>query len=237
MTVSTPRLQAILFDLDDTLWPIAPVIARAELSWHAWLADHAPRVAAQFSIDALRQHRLALLERRPELAVDLAGLRRLGLQAAFAQAGEDSRHIDGAMRHFLAARNDVTLFDDVAPTLAWCGQRLRLGVITNGNADLEVIGLDHHFHTTLASARFGSAKPDPAIFHAACAAMEVAPAQALYVGDDLRLDVQGAQRAGLRAVWINRAGGDAHLAAGIAPDAVCASFSALRAWLEGELEG
>jgi len=233
--MSAPALKVVLFDLDDTLWPIAPVIAQAELRWHAWLAEHAPKVAAMFSIDELRRRRMALLETRPELVADLAMLRRVDLEAVFALAGEDTVHIDGAMRHFLAARNDVTPFEDVLPALTRLGQSLPLGVITNGNADLEAIGLHHHFQFILASARFGRAKPDPSIFLAACEAMRVRPEEAVYVGDDLRLDVEGAQKAGLRAVWMNRGGSDAHLAAGIAPDAICASFDELWAWLAPQL--
>ena len=225
-------LKAVLFDLDDTLWPIGPVIAAAEVSWHAWLAQRAPKVTAMFSIDELRRRRMALLEQRPELVVDLATLRRIALQHAFEQAGEDHAHIDGAMQHFLAARNAVTPYADVLPGLARLQGRIKLGVITNGNADLEVIGLGHHFHYTLSSAQFGRAKPDPAIFLTACEAMQVAPHEAVYVGDDLRLDVQGAQQVGMKAVWMNRAGSDAHLQAGIAPDAICTSFDQLLDWLE-----
>lgn len=228
-------LKAVLFDLDDTLWPIGPVIAQAELRWHAWLAEHAPKVAAMFSIDELRRRRMDLLKARPELVVDLAHLRRVALQEAFALAGEDALHIEGAIRHFLAARNDVTPFEDVLPGLAQLGRHLPLGVITNGNADLEAIGLQHHFQFTLAAAHFGRAKPDPDIFLAACAAMRVAPQEAVYVGDDLRLDVEGAQKAGMRAVWMNRSGSTAHLEAGIAPDAICASFDELWDWLAPQL--
>src|SRR4051812_41987419 len=89
---TTPRRhwpRAVLFDLDDTLWPIAPVIMQAETSLHAWLQANAPRVAAQFSIDVLRQRRLALLAQQPEFHLDLGALRRAGLLAAFEQAGED----------------------------------------------------------------------------------------------------------------------------------------------------
>ena len=103
-------------------------------------------------------------------------------------------------------------------------------------ADLEVIGLHHHFEYALASAKFGRAKPDPSIFLAACEAMGVAPRDAVYVGDDLRLDVQGAQGAGLRAVWMNRGGSEAHLAAGVAPDAICATFDELLAWVKEQLQ-
>jgi len=192
-------------------------------------------VAAMFSIDELRRRRMDLLKERPELVADLAHLRRLGLQQAFALTGEDAAHIEGAIRHFLEARNDVTPFEDVLPGLAQLGRHLPLGVITNGNADLEAIGLHHHFQFTLAAAHFGRAKPDPDIFLAACAAMRVAPQEAVYVGDDLRLDVEGAQKAGMRAVWMNRSGSTAHLEAGIAPDAICASLDELWAWLAPQL--
>lgn len=229
-------LKAILFDLDDTLWPIAPVIAQAEVTLHAWLADHAPKVAQQFSIDVLRARRMALLAEHPHLHCNLAQLRRMGLEAAFTEAGEDATHIDGAMRHFAQARNAVTPYDDVLPGLLKLKEKLVLGTVTNGNADLEVVGLAHHFKISLAACDFGTAKPDPAIFRAACDALGVAPHETVYVGDDLRFDVEGAQKAGLRAVWMNRTGSTAHLEHGIAPDAICASLDELLVWLEAQLE-
>lgn len=229
------RPQALLFDLDDTLWPIAPVIAQAELVLHAWLAEHAPAVARQFSIAELRERRMALLARRPELIVDLALLRRVGLEEAFALAGADARHIDGAIGVFLGARNAVTPYDDVLPALPRLRARWRLGTITNGNADLQAIGLAHHFEATLAAPQFGRAKPDPSIFLAGCAALGVAPEAAVYVGDDLKLDVIGAQQAGMRAVWLNRGGSRAHEELGIAPDAICATLDELETWLLDQL--
>lgn len=226
--------KAILFDLDDTLWPIAPVIAEAELTLHAWLAEYAPKVAAQWSIEQLRAHRAELAQARPELLIDLGKLRRASLQAAFAAAGEDAAHVDGAMRHFFAARNAVTPYDDVLPGLHKLRQQVRLGTISNGNADLEVIGLAHHFEVSLAASHFGSAKPDPAIFRAACQALGVDPHEAVYVGDDLALDVAGAQQAGMRAVWMNRSGKAVPPGAAM-PDAICATLDELLAWLEQQL--
>jgi HAD superfamily hydrolase (TIGR01549 family) len=234
--MTSRRPLALLFDLDDTLWPIAPVINAAEESWHAWLAVHAPRVAATFSLAELRVRRMALLERRPELIADLYQLRREALAEVFAETGDDPAHIEGSMQHFAAQRNLVVPYADVLPVLPLLQGMLRLGVITNGNADLEVIGMDHHFEYKLSSSMFGRAKPDPEIFRSACAAMGVAPQDAVYVGDDLRLDVQGAQGAGLRAVWMNRHGSEAHLAAGVTPDAICATFDELLAWIRGQMQ-
>lgn len=233
-TVRRAMPRAILFDLDDTLWPIAPVIDRAEIKLHDWLAAHAPAVAERFSIDRLRQARLALLAAEPSFHLDLGALRRAGLVAAFAEAGEDGAKVEHAMVQFFAARNAVEPYDDVLPGLLRLSGQLLVGSITNGNADLHAIGLAHHFKVSVAAHQLGTSKPDAAIFHAACAQLGVAPAEAVYVGDDILLDVRGAQRAGLRAVWLNRTGSDAHLEHGVTPDAVCANFDELLDWLKRE---
>lgn len=234
---TTPRRpwpRAVLFDLDDTLWPIAPVILQAEQTLFAWLASHAPRVAERFTIESLRQARLELLAQRPEFQLDLGALRRAGLIAAFEQAGEDIAKVELAMIEFFAARNAVIPYDDVLPGLLRLKGKVLIGSVTNGNADLQTIGLAHHFNASVAAPQFGRAKPDAAIFHAACDALGVAPNDAVYVGDDLILDVQGAQRAGLRGVWMNRTASRRHLEEGVQPDAIVADFDELLAWLRQE---
>jgi putative hydrolase of the HAD superfamily len=54
----------------------------------------------------------------------------------------------------------------------------------------------------LDSALVGVEKPDPAIFRAALAALDVAPAEALYIGDLYDVDVVGARAAGMEAVLL-----------------------------------
>lgn len=226
--------KAILFDLDDTLWPIAPVILQAEESLFAWLREHAPRVAERFTIDSLRQARLELLARKPEFHLDLGKLRHAGLLAAFQEAGEDADKVEHAMAQFFAARNAVIPYDDVLPGLLRLKNRVLIGSISNGNADLRTIGLSHHFKVSVAASRLGVAKPDAAIFLAACKELGVAPEDAVYVGDDVLLDVRGAQRAGLRAVWMNRTGSTKHLEHEVVPDAIVRDFDELLDWLKRE---
>ena len=226
--------KAILFDLDDTLWPIAPVILQAEQSLHQWLGANAPGVSERFSIEHLRQARLALLATQPEFHLDLGALRRAGLLSAFEAAGEDLAKVEQAMIHFFAARNAVVPYDDVLPGLLRLKGRMKIGSVTNGNADLQAIGLAHHFTVSVAANELGCAKPDPAIFLAACERLGVAPQDAVYVGDDVLLDVKGAQQAGLRAVWLNRTSSAKHLEHGVVPDAICANFDELLDWLKRE---
>jgi len=225
-------IKAVLFDLDDTLWPIVPVIQRAENLLYDWLTTHAPAVAREVSIESMRERRQALMATDPVYQLDLRALRYAVLKEAFINTGQDVAMVDTAMDVFSRARNTVTLFTDVLPALNNLQGQLTLGSVSNGAADLHAIGLAHFFQTSIAAHRFGYAKPDAAIFHAACDALHVAPHEAIYVGDDPLLDVEGAQKAGLRAVWMKRPELAPHsLPNHIRPDAICATLHELEQWL------
>jgi FMN hydrolase / 5-amino-6-(5-phospho-D-ribitylamino)uracil phosphatase len=198
------RIKAVLFDLDDTLWPVAPVIQHAESTLQAWMLIHTPKVAQHYSIEQLRHHRNALVKTNPRFEYDLWTLRHTLLSNVFMEVGEDPQKADIAMAVFADARNQVALYDDVVPGLSALSERFALGTVSNGFADLHKIGISSHFKVSLAAHSFGCAKPDPRIFMAACAALQLLPDQVMYVGDDLALDVLGAQQVGMRGVWMNR---------------------------------
>jgi len=225
--------KAILFDLDDTLWPIVPAIERAERVLYAWLQDHAPTVADAVSIEGMRARRQALMATDPIYQIDLRRLRHAVLTEAFHAHGEDPAMVEQAMDVFSRARNEVDLFPDVVPALSAMRQCFLLGSVSNGVADLQAIGMAHYFHSSVAAYQLGCAKPDPEIFLHACAALQVAPHEAVYVGDDPHLDVAGAQGAGLAAVWLDRRlYGNRPLPPDVAPDAICSDLHELNAWLE-----
>jgi putative hydrolase of the HAD superfamily len=214
------------------LWPITPVIERAETLLFDWLSDQVPLVTERCTIATMRARRIELMAANPRFRVDLWALRHAALHEAFVACGADTTRIEEAMNVFTTARNQVTLFDDVLVCLPRLAKRITLGSLTNGAADLRQIGLNHHFAVSLAAHEIGRAKPDPAVFHAACEALALPPSQVAYVGDVLRLDVEGAQKAGLRGIWLNRHGAakpaeQAH----IEPDASLASLHELEQWL------
>jgi HAD superfamily hydrolase (TIGR01509 family) len=230
-------IKAVLFDLDDTLWPIMPVIDRAEIVLFDWLLGHAPAVARKFTIESLRARRLALMETNPRYALNLRQLRHEALTEAFISCAEDPAKVEQAMTVFSEARNAVTPFDDVRPGLTRLQGRFALGSVSNGVADLEAIGLAHYFQTSIAAHHFGRAKPDPSLFHAACDALNVAPGEAVYIGDDPVLDVEAAQKAGLHAVWMNRPELQPRrvLPDHVRPSAICTSLLELDQWLTGRI--
>jgi len=104
------------------------------------------------------------------------------------------------------------LYDDVEGTLAGLRERgLRLGVVSNWDTRLRGIaaglGLDRLVDFVVISAEAGVRKPDPRIFEAALARAGVRADEAIHVGDLPDEDVEGARRAGLRSVLIERTKG------------------------------
>ncbi len=200
------RPRAITLDLDDTLWPIEPVIERAEAVLHDWLCQHAPRAAERYPMPAMRALRDRIARDNPQLAHDYSTQRLLSLRYALADAGHDPAHSEHAYAVFFAARNEVDLYPEVLDALDRIAARVPIAALTNGNADLALTPLAGRFVFQLGAREHGAAKPDASIFHAACARLKLAPGEVLHVGDDPHLDVVGAHAAGLRGCWINRHG-------------------------------
>lgn len=199
------RFQALTLDLDETLWPIQPVIERAEAELHAWLRAHAPGTAARFDVTALQALRDAVALEFPDRSHDFTWLRRESIERALVAAGDAAELAEPAFEHFFEWRHRVTLFDDALPALQRLAARYPILALTNGNADLERVGLAAFFRGRLSAREFGRGKPHADFFHAACAQLGRAPAEVLHVGDDWALDIEGAHSAGQPSAWICRA--------------------------------
>lgn len=197
-------IRAITLDLDDTLWPFAPIGERIETALHAWFEAHSPLTAARFPIEEMRALRLQVHADHPEHAHDLGLLRRLTIQRALRESGGDIALADAAHACFFRERNRVDFYDDALEGLARLARLRPLAGLTNGNADLAAVGIDAHFAFNLSACQHGVPKPDPGIFHAACARLGLAPHDVLHVGDHPHIDVAGAAAAGLRTCWIDR---------------------------------
>jgi HAD superfamily hydrolase (TIGR01549 family) len=199
------KIRAVSLDLDDTLWPIWPTIERAERALHVWMNDNAPMTAALFAnAAALRDIRSEMAASRPDLKHDMSSLRRESIRLALFRAGENPMLADTAFEVFFAERQRVTLFEDTLPALEFLALRFPLVSLSNGNADLERIGLARFFRASIHAREFGVGKPDPRIFHAAAGAVDTMPEFVLHIGDDATLDALGAMNAGMQAAWLNR---------------------------------
>ncbi len=197
-------IRAVSLDLDDTLWPIAPVIDHAERTLHGWLETHCPAVAHAWPIEAMRALRDRVWREHPHLAHDFTELRRISLRHALSPFGHDESWVERAFAVFFDARHRVTLYDDAAPALSELAARYPLASLSNGNADLERIGLGAHFTARVSARETGVAKPDARIFARVAEKLGVEARHIAHVGDDPEMDVLGARDAGFVAVWLNR---------------------------------
>jgi FMN hydrolase / 5-amino-6-(5-phospho-D-ribitylamino)uracil phosphatase len=198
------NVRAIAFDLDNTLWDVEPVLARAEARLFDWLQTHCPRITARLSNEDMRRAREQLARREPHNAHDFTYLRTAALAGHAREHGYDRSIAAAAFEIFLAARCEVEVFADVAPGLARLKRHYVLASLSNGNAELQRIGLDHLFALSLNARQVGAAKPDRRCFERLAQDLALAPAQLLYVGDDPHLDVEAARAAGLKTAWMNR---------------------------------
>jgi putative hydrolase of the HAD superfamily len=201
-------VRAVCFDLDNTLWDIWPVIARAEESMYEFLRERYPRVVAEVTLEMMRAARERVALENPQKQHDFSFLRQQSLREYARMFGYAAEMAEEAFDVFLSARNEVDLYSDVRPALEKLRAKYRLFTATNGNADLHRIGIAHYFERSLAARDVGALKPDPAIFHKIVDGTGMELRDVVYVGDDPQHDVEGSRRAGMRAIWINRTGAE-----------------------------
>lgn len=214
----TAVLRAICFDLDDTLWPVRPVLQRAEGRMLEYLRTTHPVLAASFNVEDFMAQRLALAREHPDRAHHMTWLRTTALRAWVSSHGHDPAIGDAAFAVFSAARNDVNLFPDVVPALQRLASRYLLATFSNGNADIKQIDIPVTFKVIMNAESVGIAKPHAQSFKAVAYALELDPAQILYVGDDPHIDIAGARSAGCVTAWINRIGSLWPVSAGVVAD-------------------
>ena len=204
-------IRGVLFDLDDTLTDHHTASARAATHWahdhglHGDLSELSARWAEvsnrhyaayqRRELTVLEQQRARVREFLPHLDLrndDAA-------QAVFEQYGR-------------LYRRATTAYADARPALERArAAGLAVGVLTNGEdpvqrAKLEQAALDGLIDQVVASSTLPWSKPDARAFHAACARIGTEPGETLMIGDNLTVDVHGARRAGLPAVWVDRHG-------------------------------
>ncbi|MDX1381511.1 MAG: HAD family hydrolase [Xanthomonadales bacterium] len=215
------RPAALSLDLDDTLWPIWPAIEAAEKETMAWFAERCPKLVERFDIPALRELRLDVLRRHPELDHDISSLRRKTFAYALESCGYGDELAREAFEVFFAARMRVTPFDEVMRVLARWRSEYRLVGLTNGNADLAALGMAEFIPEVIRAVEVGRSKPAPEAFRAVQQRVGVPAGEIVHIGDHPEQDVEGARGAGFQVIWLNRDARDWPLDTPPPPTASC----------------
>jgi putative hydrolase of the HAD superfamily len=197
-----PDRRAVVFDMDDTLYPYRRFVLSGFVAVAAYLEDwHGVDAGRSFRFLARasrREHRGRELQAILEGCGLPSGL--LPLLRRLLETHRPALRLPPVTRRILTA-----LRDD-----GW-----RLGVLTNGPASrqarrVDVLGLTQDVDAVVFATDYGSGrgKPELAPFAEVCRRLAVAPSAVVFVGDDEEADIAGARAAGMRAVrcdaWTRR---------------------------------
>ncbi len=201
-----PSIQAMTFDLDDTLYDNHPVIARLEQNMLVWMNQTHPITTTRAPRwwSELKQ---SISQGQPELKHDVTRWRfsqiKRGLQLLGYDEPNAHKAAEQATSEMLRLRNQINVPAETHRVLSILSQRIPLIAITNGNADPSRIGLDKYFKVVLKAGPDGLAKPFPDLFDKAHQILDVPRYTILHVGDHLVTDVMGAKQNGYSACWFN----------------------------------
>ncbi|MBS4189515.1 HAD family hydrolase [Bacillus sp. FJAT-49705] len=107
-------------------------------------------------------------------------------------------------------RKNQFVYEETFQVLDTLKKNYKLLLLTNGSPDLQNTKLTitpeiaPYFDHIVISGDFGRGKPDPSIFEHALSLMSMKKEEVIMVGDNLMTDILGANKAGIKSVWINR---------------------------------
>lgn len=194
-------LRAVLFDIDDTLFPTTKFAGRArrravDAMVHAGL-DVDPEAAYAELEEVVREFSSNYGHHFDKLVLRLGTRLRPGVHPAIV--------IASGICAYHAAKEHIRPYPDAVRVLAALASTdLARGVVTNGLTvkqaeKLVRLGLERAFspNAIFISEELGVAKPHPKIFSIACDSLGIRPSEALYVGDHPTRDMDPAHEAGL----------------------------------------
>ena len=214
MKIHTPEpikkmseINLITFDLDDTFWDIRSTIINAENNSRKWAEDKIGKKIEWGTFEDFMKIRSELVKKDPSLEYDLGMLRKKTIahhtKKFFKETKDLNEFIEDAYFFFLEERHKVTFYDDVIAVLEELSAEYKLGVLTNGNADVNKLGIGHLFDFSISSMDVKSNKPGRAHFVKAHELSQVDFKNTLHVGDHPVNDIVGARELGINTMWFN----------------------------------
>ena len=199
-------VKILTFDLDNTLWSVDPIIARAENAMMEWIYENEPTLRFKVSAVQFEQYKDKISHDNPAIRHDLTQLRLKTLRQVLdghAVPGDINNIVQQAYEVFQQQRNIVQYYPYVLEILEDLAHRYPLYALSNGNADIQRVGIGHLFKHHLSAASVGFAKPHPAMFQQALAHAKVEAHEAIHIGDHPEQDIKAAQDLGMKTIWMN----------------------------------
>jgi putative hydrolase of the HAD superfamily len=114
--------------------------------------------------------------------------------------------------YYLEVYSERKLYPEVISVLnSLKNTGVRMGIVCNTTNprfmkenEMKAAGLEPFFDFAIYSSDTPYRKPHPSIFQLAIESLKLKPEEILFVGDNIRLDIVGAQNVGMKSAWINR---------------------------------
>ncbi|NUF27390.1 5-amino-6-(5-phospho-D-ribitylamino)uracil phosphatase YigB [Gilliamella sp. ESL0254] len=202
---SINTIKALTFDLDDTLYDNSMIVEKAEEEMIKTLQGYEQLRTLTISEYFAEKH--AVLVSDPEIYHDVIVWRIQTIKSLLSKTNIPVQKfadvIDESIACFNFWRHKIQVPESTHILLSKLATKYPLAVITNGNVDVNQIGLGDYFQFSLRGGEHGRSKPFPEIFELACHKLAIPSHHILHVGDNLLTDVNGAINNGFLACFIN----------------------------------
>ena len=201
-------IKVISFDGDGTLWDFEKVMRHSLKIVLTELVKLTPEAAEKLDIEKIIEIRNGVAGELKGKVTNLEEVRLEAFKETLRYAGRPDDDLANQLNEmYLKHRfEDIELYEDVLPVMQKLEKKYTLGLLSNGNSYPERCGLDGIFQFVVFSQDIGFEKPDPRFYETAVREAGCPAEQILHVGDSLENDVEGAARAGIHTVWLNRDG-------------------------------
>jgi len=202
-------MQAIFFDVDDTLYDQLRPFARAfEKNFN--FKD----ISLEILYNASRKLSDEVFQLVENGDMDIQDMHVYRIKQALAHFGKKISYKEAAMfqKDYEFFQKDIVLLPDIIDVLNFCFQnKITMGIITNGPLDhqkrkIKQLGIESWIPSKniIISSEVGLAKPDVRVFRLAETKVQTDNGNLFYVGDSFQNDIIGAKKAGWKAIWCNR---------------------------------
>ena len=201
----------IFFDLDHTLWDFKTNSRNtlSEIFSEFSLGDKGVE-SVDFFIEVYEKYNLKMWSDYRNGKMSKETLRTERFRQSLSHVGVKDKKLSLNIGDYYVENSPIktALFPGTLDVLNELGQRYEMHIITNGFEEIQDVkltnsGLIDFFNQIITSEKAGTKKPHPAIFMYSLKMADAKASESLMIGDNQLVDVEGAQKMGMDAVFFN----------------------------------
>ncbi|MBD3190676.1 MAG: HAD-IA family hydrolase [Candidatus Heimdallarchaeota archaeon] len=203
-------IRVISFDADGTLWDFEKVMRHSLTKVYSELVKAKPSVTKELTIDKMIAIRDQVAQDPKNKNKKLEEIRLEAFRSTLKAINYENEDFARFLNQiYLKHRfEEIELYPDVISTLDLIQKKYVIGLLSNGNSYPKKCGLDNRFSFVVLAQDYGIKKPDPRLFEVALKEAKCSKDEFLHVGDSIESDIVGAQRVGVKSVFLNRTNQD-----------------------------